>query len=169
MQPLFIIGFMGAGKTTVGKLVAEKLQRPFCDLDREIESAESRSIDQLFEMRGERGFRDVERATLRRVAVHDDAVIACGGGVVTDEGCRSLLDGHGDVVYLVVTPEAALARVGTDTSGRPLLPGTPADAVSLMSSREQHYVGAADLTVLTVGRTPEEVADRIVEWVWSRT
>jgi shikimate kinase len=169
MRPLFLIGFMGAGKTTVGRLVAERLDRPFCDLDREIESAESRSVDQLFELRGEEGFRAIERETLHRVAAHPDAIIACGGGVVTDEGCRALLDGSGDVVYLAVSPEEAMLRVGGETLGRPLLRDAHLDdASALLSSRERLYDAVADATILTVGRTPDEVADRVAEWVRSR-
>jgi shikimate kinase len=169
MRPLFLIGFMGAGKTTVGRLVAIKLGRAFCDLDREIESAESRSVEELFELRGEEGFRAVERDTLKRVAGHDEAVIACGGGVVTDEGCRAVLGGDSDVVYLAVSPEEAMARIGGDSSVRPLLRDAHLDAAAaLMSSRERLYEEAADFTVLTVGRTPEEVAERVAAWVRSR-
>jgi shikimate kinase len=169
MRPIFLIGFIGAGKTTVGRLVAEKLDRAFCDLDREIESAASRSVDQLFEMRGEAGFREVERETLERVSGHEEAIIACGGGVVTDEGSRQLLPERGDVVYLAVTPEEAIARIGADTVGRPLIRGEfAATAPALLASRERLYEQVADLTVVTLGKTPEQVADRIVEWARGR-
>jgi shikimate kinase len=164
IQPLFLIGFMGSGKSTVGRLIAERLERPFCDLDEEIEIAEGRSIDELFERVGEEGFRDLERLALMRVGGHRDAVIACGGGVVTDEGSRAMLRDFGQVVYLAVTPEEALRRVGSEYAGRPLLRGSlPLDrATSLMSGRERLYASTADLTIPTVGHTPEAIADRII-------
>jgi shikimate kinase len=170
MRPLFLVGFMGAGKTTVGRLVAGRLGRPFFDLDREIEVEEGRSVDELFALGGEKGFRDAERAALRRVSVGPEAVVACGGGVVTDEASRAQLCASGDVVYLSVSPAEALARVGDETAGRPLLRGTGIDAVTLlMSSRERLYDSVAGCTISTIGHTPEEVADRVVAWVGSRT
>ncbi len=166
MRPLFLIGFMGAGKTTVGRIVADRLGRPFTDLDRWIEESTERSIDELFEQRGEDGFRDIERRALEVSAHLPDAVIACGGGIVTDEDSRRLLEESGDVVYLAVNAEEALARVGGEYTGRPLLSGAdPVGAAALLQLRELLYEEAADFTVDTVGHGPQSVADRIVEWV----
>lgn len=169
VRPLLLIGFMGAGKTTVGRLVADALGRPFCDLDTEIEGSTGRTVDELFATLGETGFRDREREALRRLCGREGLVVACGGGVVTDEGSRALLRECGDVIYLIVSSEEALARVGSEHSGRPLLRGTSADAAaSLLHSRERLYEAEADFGVLTSGRTPQEIADRIVTWVRSR-
>jgi len=165
-RPVFLIGFMGAGKSTVGRIVAERLERPFCDLDREIENAEGRNVDELFAKLGEAGFRDAERAALRRVAAHKDAVVACGGGVVTDEGSRAILHDSGEVIYLAVTPEEAIARVGAETAGRPLLRDAGFGGVAgVLASRERLYQSVADFTIPTVGHTPEEIAGRIVLWI----
>jgi shikimate kinase len=163
MRDVFLIGFMGAGKSTVGRVVAERLGAPFVDLDEEIERAEGTSVGRLFESGGEPGFRDAERRALRRVAAQGGTVVACGGGCVTDEGCRTLLDGAGPVVYLRVTSQEALARVGSDTTGRPLLRnGDPSAVADLLRSREALYEAAADLIVDTSERTPDEIADEIV-------
>lgn len=162
MRPVFIIGFMGAGKSTVGHLLAGSLGRPFLDLDTEIEKVESKTVDELFVDAGESGFREAERAALLRAAQVPDAIVACGGGVVTDEGSRSILLGSGTVVYLAVSPEEALARVGAETVGRPLLRGArPEAATALLRSRERLYETVADIIVDTVGRSPEAVAGEI--------
>jgi shikimate kinase len=165
VRPLFLVGFMGAGKTTVGRLLAGTLGRPFTDLDESIESRTGRSIDDLFTDLGEEGFRDAERDALAAVARERDAVVACGGGIVTDDHSREALAASGDVVYLEVSADEALARVRDRLVGRPLLQGAdPAGAAALLGLRERLYEAVADLTVDTVGRSPEEVADRIAAW-----
>jgi shikimate kinase len=166
MRPLYLIGFMGAGKSTVGRLVAALLERPFCDLDKEIEITAGRGIDEIFQQLGEIGFRDLEYAALERICGHPDAVVACGGGIVTDERSVDCLRQTGDVVYLAVTANEALARIAGELHGRPLLAGPdPAGAASLLGLRERLYERAADFTVDTVGRTADTVAQRIIEWL----
>lgn len=166
MKPLFIIGFMGAGKTTVGALVAERLGRTFLDLDAEIEREQGTTVAQLFATLGESGFRDAERTALTRVAELPGVVVACGGGVVTDDGSHAILRERGVVVYLQVSPEEAIARVGRELSGRPLLrDGGLSTAAALLKSRERLYEAAADLVVDTADRTPSEIADEVVTLV----
>jgi shikimate kinase len=161
MGGVYLIGFMGAGKTTVGRLLAERLSRPFADLDDEIVAQQGASVSDIFATRGETGFRDAERAALARLAA-TDAVVACGGGVVTDDGSRAVLARAGTVVYLRVSADEALARVGSDTSERPLLrDADPAAAASLLASREALYAAAADLSIDTAGLSPDAVADEI--------
>lgn len=164
--PLYIVGFMGAGKSTVGRIVAQLMDRPFCDLDKEIEITAGRGIDEIFEQSGESGFRDLEFDALERVCGHDDAIVACGGGIVTDERSVALLERSGDVVYLAVTAKEALARVAGELHGRPLLAGPdPAGAAALLGLRERLYERVADFTIDTVGTSPDRVAERIVEWM----
>lgn len=166
VRPLFLVGFMGAGKTTVGRLVAQRLGRPFVDLDDEIEAGTGRSVAEIFAGGGEAAFREAERDALAAVSALRDVVCACGGGVVTDPGCRALLESSGDVVYLVVSVEEALARCGSDATVRPLLRGGGLEsAAELLSARTRLYEAAADLTVGTTGRAPEQVADAIVDWM----
>lgn len=163
MSTVFLIGFMGAGKSTVGRLLAARLGRPFFDLDAEIERERGTDVAAIFAAGGESAFRDAERAALSALAARDDAVVACGGGVVTDAGSRKVL-GHGTVAYLRVSSEEALARIGSETAGRPLLRGgDPSAASELLGSRESLYASVADMSLDTSGRTPETMADRIVE------
>jgi shikimate kinase len=164
-RPLYLVGFMGAGKSTVGRFVASRLQRPFSDLDKEIEITEGRSVEELFESAGESGFRDLEWAALQRVSAHSDAVVACGGGIVTDERSVDLLRETGDVIYLAVTADEAMSRIRDEVHGRPLLAGPdPVGAAALLGLRERLYEAVADFTVDTVGKSAEEVAGRVVEW-----
>jgi shikimate kinase len=166
VRPLFLVGFMGAGKTTVGRILADSLGRRFVDLDRAIEESTGRSVDQLFEEVGEEGFRDAERDALTVAALDAGSVVACGGGIVTDDASREALANAGDVAYLEVSAGEALARVGGRFGGRPLLQGAdPAGAAALLGLRERLYEEVADFTVDTVGRTPAEVAERIAAWV----
>lgn len=162
MSSVFMIGFMGAGKSTVGRLVAGSLGIPYLDLDAEIEKRLGATVGQIFDRRGEGAFRDAEREELARAAHGPDAVVSCGGGVVLDERNRAVLSGAGPVVYLHVTPEVALARV-KGSPDRPLLRDPDPDAAAaLLGAREALYKEAADITVETVGRSPEEVAADVV-------
>src|SRR5664280_1125274 len=166
MRPLYIVGFMGAGKSTVGRILSQMLDRPFCDLDKEIEITAGRGIDEIFESMGEEGFRDLEFEVLERVCGHADAVVACGGGIVTEERSVERLRATGDVVYLMVTADEALARVSSELHGRPLLSGpSPAGAAALLGLRERLYEAVADFSIDTVDKTPDEVAKRIMEWL----
>jgi shikimate kinase len=163
VRPVFIIGFMGAGKSTVGGIVAARLGRPFVDLDGEIERREGRTVAELFAAEGESGFRKAERAALAEVARQPGIVVACGGGVATDEDSYAILRESGTVVYLQVSPEEAVARVGSEVHGRPLLRGGSLEsAASLLGSRERVYDAVADITVDTCGREPAAIADEVV-------
>lgn len=168
MNAVFLVGFMGAGKTTVGRLLAASLGTAFTDIDEEIVREQGRSVSEIFAAGGETGFRDAERAALGAAAARG-GVIACGGGVVTDEGSRALLSDAGAVVYLRVSSDEAIARCGSEISGRPLLRACdPAAAAALLASRESLYSAAATITVETEGRTPAEVADAISEALRAR-
>jgi len=165
VRPLFLVGFMGAGKSTVGPILAARLGRPFIDLDDVIEDETGRTVAQLFDEVGEDGFREAERHALSAVAKEPSMIVACGGGIVVNADSRALLSASGDVVYLTVSADEALSRVHDQLESRPLLQGAdPAGAASLLGLRERLYEQVADLTVGTVGHTPAEVADRIAEW-----
>ena len=169
-RPIFLVGFMGAGKSTVGPILARDLGEDFVDLDCRIELATGSTIAELFDERGEEGFRVAERDALERAISEAPAVVACGGGIVTDELSRGVLTHGGDVVYLAVTAHEALARVHDQLETRPLLQGAdPAGAAALLGLRERLYKKVADLTVDTVGRTPDEIAATIAAWAEVRS
>jgi shikimate kinase len=166
MGHVFLIGFMGAGKSTVAALVADHLGRPFVDLDRDIEAIAGRAVAAIFAEDGETAFRQLERQALLALATTSDSIVACGGGVVTRDENRATLKALGQVVYLRVTAEETLARVGADP-GRPLLAGGGGllAATALLDARECLYSAIADEVLDTVGLAPDAVADRVVAFV----
>ncbi len=162
MSHVFLTGFMGAGKSTVGALVAERLGRPFLDLDAVIGEREGASVADIFSARGETGFREAEHAALVALVERGPSVVATGGGAVLREDNQALLRRHGTVVYLAVSPEEAMARLG-DAGDRPLLAGEGlAAARSILDSRLALYRATADAVVDTGGRTPAEVAEAVI-------
>lgn len=163
MSHIFIVGFMGAGKSTVGRLLSKRLGLPFVDMDERIEDTVGRDIPAIFAEQGEASFRTAESRVLSALRNETDSVVACGGGVVLADSNRSTLKELGSVVYLRVTPGEALARIGTGRS-RPLLAdGGVMMAGQLLQARESLYESTADITVNTVGKSREQVAGEAAE------
>lgn len=163
MSHVFLVGFMGAGKTTVSKLVGHSLGRPVVDVDAQIEAVSGRSVREIFEDVGEDAFRALETEQLTALSEADPSIVACGGGIVVRDENRVLLKRLGMVVYLKVSAGETLARVGSDGT-RPLLsgPGGAIAATALLEAREVLYAAVADVTIDTVGRTVDEVAEDVV-------
>ncbi|MDY0341438.1 MAG: 3-dehydroquinate synthase [Coriobacteriia bacterium] len=162
MSHIFLTGFMGAGKSTVGRLLAERLGRPFVDLDVLIEEREGAPVRELFRERGEEGFRRGEHDALAALGASPDAVVATGGGVILREDNRVTMKQLGKVVYLAVTPEEAIARVG-DGADRPLLAGVDLPAVrAILDARLSLYAATADSVVDTVGRSADAVTTDVL-------
>lgn len=154
---IVLVGFMGAGKTTVGRLLAERLDLPFADSDLVIEQRLGRSVRDIFETDGEAGFREIEHSMIDDLLKGPEAVLALGGGALGDTRTRSAVRAA-TVVYLDVPFDEAMERVGGDQD-RPLLrrPGVE----QLHARRLALYQQAADITVATNGRSPAEVAEEI--------
>ena len=161
---LFLVGFMGAGKSTVADRLAEALGEPCVDLDDRVVETAGKPIAAIFADDGEDAFRDLESLVLQSLAGEPPSVVACGGGIVLRPENRALLKELGSVIYLEVTAGEALARIG-DAKTRPLLAGSSGAlaATSLLSAREALYRSVADLTVDTVGRTPTEITQQILD------
>jgi shikimate kinase len=155
---IVLIGFMGAGKTTVGQLLADRLGRQFTDSDHVIEAGQGVSIPDIFETRGEAAFRQVEAETITGLLAGPDVVLAVGGGALTTRQVREALAGH-QVVLLDVALAEALERVASDP-GRPMLHRP--DVSGLYNSRIDGYRAAADVVVPVSGRSPSEVADDVI-------
>ena len=160
---LVLVGLMGAGKTTVGQLCAERLARPFVDTDELVEAATGSTVAEIFAAEGEAGFRARERvAVVDACAAPDPLVIACGGGAVLDAGNRAALKRAGRVVWLRASPAVLSERVGSDPA-RPLLTDGPVPTLArLAETRAAAYEDAADAAVDTEGLAPAEVADAVL-------
>ena len=159
-----IVGPPGAGKTTIGRLVADKLGSELRDTDADVERAAGKPISEIFVDDGEAEFRTLERAAVAAALAEHDGVVALGGGAVLDEGTRALLASL-RVVFLDVGLADAASRVGLNRD-RPLLIGNPrAQLNRLMNERRPLYEQVATITVDTSGRTPEDVADEVLRHV----
>lgn len=158
---LWLVGMMGSGKTSVGRLVADRLGLPFLDLDDDVATRTGRTIGEVFADEGEEGFRRYETEALER-ASGTAAVVATGGGAVLRPGNVELMRGHGFVVWLRAEASVLVARVGAG-EGRPLLVDGPADAIHrLASQRAETYRAAAHVVVDTDGRDPETIATEVI-------
>ncbi|MGW1725245.1 shikimate kinase [Streptomyces sp. NPDC002306] len=151
-----LVGPMGVGKSTVGRLLAERLGVAYRDSDDDIVEAQGRSVAEIFVDEGETAFREIEKESVRRALAAHDGVLALGGGAVLDAGTRGLLAGL-RVVYLSMDVEEAVKRTGLNTA-RPLLAVNPRKQWrELMEARRHLYEEIATAVVATDGRTPEEV------------
>ncbi len=158
-QPVFLIGFMGSGKTSVARKLARKCGVASVDMDTYIERRENRSISEIFETDGEEAFRDIESEALTELLKLDPALIACGGGVITRPANCEAMTSSGLVVYLKVTPEEAAERI-SDVSTRPLFQDL-SQARSRYEEREPLYEELADLTIETAGRPIPLIAQEL--------
>lgn len=166
---LVLIGMMGTGKSTVGRLLADRLGRPFADTDVAVERATGGTVAAVFDRAGERAFRAVESEEVRRIAALRGQVLAVGGGAVLDASNVTFLRATGDLVLLDASPEELAARVGGD-DGRPLIAGSDDPAAvlaTLRAERDEVYLAAAAHLVDTTGRTPEQVAEQVLDWAVS--
>ncbi len=158
---VYLVGFMGAGKTTVGQRLAARLGCPFVDLDESIEARAGMSVRAIFERRGEPEFRAMEREALRETLRHPRVVVATGGGTVTFEANRELIAANGVSVWLRAPFDAIAARIGGEgKSDRPLF-RDEAQAFALYRERLPAY-RRSDLEVAVApAEEPEEIAARI--------
>lgn len=155
-----LVGPPGAGKTTVGTLLAEALGVPFRDVDADIETTAGKPIPEIFIDEGEEHFRALERAAVAGALATFDGVLALGGGAILAAETRELLAGH-TVVYLSVELSDAVSRVGLG-AGRPLLALNPRATLKyLLDQRRPLYEQVATVTVVTDGRTPQDIAGEL--------
>jgi shikimate kinase len=159
-----LIGFMGTGKTAVGKLLAERLGREFIEMDALIEEKVGKTIPEIFKQDGEITFREREVEATREVAEKENVVIACGGGIVLNQINIDRLRKQSMIVYLTASPDAILKRTSSDKNERPLLvaedKASKVDA--LLKLRKPFYERAADITVDTSELEVTEVVEQIL-------
>ena len=157
-----LTGFMGSGKTTVGKVLADFLGCPFMDLDDLVVKKAGKSIPDIFAQDGEPAFRQLEAQVLRKTVekyAESTAVLALGGGAVLAPSSAALLHEKTVCIYLRATLETLLARLEGETAGRPLADASLADR---LASREPIYEETAHVIIDTDGLSPDEVADEII-------
>lgn len=164
MSNIILVGPMGAGKSTIGRLLAKELRVPFKDSDKEIEQRTGANIPWIFDVEGEQGFREREQATIADLCQLDGLVLATGGGAVMRKENRDALQAGGQVVYLHASVTQQIGRTARDRN-RPLLrAGNPSRILSdLMAQRDPLYREIADLVIETDERPPRMVVQEILE------
>ena len=163
---IFIVGPMGSGKSTVGKIISNELFLNFYDTDEEIETRTGASIDWIFDLEGEDGFRKRESKILEEMVQKNSIVLSTGGGIILSESNRELLSSRGSVFYLATPIAVQLERTSKDKD-RPLLKnGDPGKILEeLHMARESLYEAVADHIVNTEGKSSQEVSEEIIKLV----
>lgn len=160
---IFLIGLMGAGKTTIGRQLAQSLGKNFLDSDHEIEARTGVNIPLIFELEGEDGFREREAIVIDELTKRENIVLATGGGVVLREKNRQNLKQRGTVIYLQASVDQLLERTRKDKN-RPLLQTADPRARlnSLLDEREPLYLELADLVITTGQGSIRSVVEKII-------
>lgn len=161
MKQVILVGFMGAGKTTIGKLLAKRKGMPYYDIDEEIVQDQKQTIAAIFAKSGEEAFRELETAKLQEL-LGKNGVISTGGGIVLNTDNRELLTSHPAVFYLQTSPTTFLERLKEDTS-RPLIQQkTMAEVKAIFEPRVPLYEGVASHIITTDEKSPEVIVEEII-------
>ncbi len=154
MNNLYIIGFMGAGKSTIGNLLKEKTKQNFCDLDIEIEKLTNLKISKIFEIYGERYFRKLETKILKDVVKQKNYIVATGGGTVLKRKNLKLIQKSGIIIFLNCPLSICLMRIKDKTS-RPLLLNSKRKIENMFNKRQKKYLKIADITIKNQSTTKD--------------
>jgi shikimate kinase len=163
---IFLIGPMGAGKTSVGRYLAKQLNKDFYDSDEEIENKTGVSLSWIFDLEGMAGYRQREMRIIDDLSTLSNIVLSTGGGCVETPEVRDCLRQRGMVIYMEVSLQTQLNRLKRDKK-RPLLQGeNPQEVlIRLWEEREPHYENIADFTVITDNRSVRDVCEDIFNWL----
>lgn len=159
-RPVFFIGFMGAGKTSVARKLARMCSIASIDMDTYLERREGKRVKDIFKKVGETGFRDIETDVLRELVEKEPFLISCGGGVVLREENRHILKRYGFVIHLKVTSDEAKSRI-SDLSTRPLFQDVES-ARKIAEDRLPLYEETADITIDTIGKSVTTIANEVL-------
>ena len=161
---IFLIGFMGSGKSSVSRVLHKKYHMEQLEMDEEIERQEKMTISEIFEKKGEACFRDLETNLLEALTDRENLVVSCGGGTAMREENVQIMKKHGRIVLLKASPETVYERV-KNSHARPLLEGNMNVSYirSLLEGRMPAYEAAADILVETDGKKIEEICREILE------
>lgn len=162
MKTIVLIGMMGSGKTTIGKLLGEKLTLRSIDIDVIIEHNEKRTISEIFQNEGEKYFRNIERETIKKNFTNKDLIISLGGGAFEDQLTQKLLLKNSTVIYLKTSPNVILERIKNNTN-RPLLKNqmTVEKIQSIILQRQKNYE-LANITILTDNKNTDKIVEEIL-------
>lgn len=162
MKTIVLIGMMGSGKTTIGKLLGEKLTLRSIDIDVIIEQNEKRTVSEIFQNEGEKYFRNIERETIKKIFTNKDLIISLGGGAFEDQLTRELLLKNSTVIYLKTSPNVILERIKNNTN-RPLLKNqmTVEKIQSIILQRQKNYE-LANITILTDNKNTDKIVEEIL-------
>jgi len=163
---IFIVGPMGSGKSTVGKIISDELFLNFFDTDDEIESRTGASIDWIFDLEGEEGFRKRESSILEEMVKQNSIVLSTGGGIILSDSNREMLSSRGTVFYLSTPISVQIERTSKDKD-RPLLKnGDPGEILArLQKERKGLYESVSDHVIETENKSSQEVATEIINLV----
>ncbi len=160
MRNIYIVGFMCSGKSTVGKILADRLSLSFVDVDEEIEKQYKKKIKDIFKEKGESFFRELERKKIEEISNRKNLVVSTGGGLGANLGNMNLMKKTGIVIWLKVPFAEIIKRCGKDTE-RPLLQLPEDKLKNLFIEREDIY-RLADITIDTHGKKPEDIVSEIL-------
>ncbi len=161
---IIMVGFMGSGKTTVGRILAKKIGYEFFDTDKYIEKKEQMTINEIFATKGEPYFRALELEVAKEISTSENKVIGTGGGMVKNDEIMRLLKANGIVIYLKASPGKIAHNLRNDDS-RPLLAGGDkyGKIKALLAQREPLYIKAADIIINTDRKVPKSAAMDIID------
>ncbi len=163
---IFLVGPMGVGKTTIGKKLARKLKKKFIDSDKEIEKKTGATINLIFDVEGETGFRERESKIIDELTMREGIVMATGGGVVLSDTNRRLLRERGIVVYLGASPDLLLERTAYDQSRPLLMTGDRLKKIkTLLQDREPFYLEVSDKSIKVDGMAIKEIVSVISKFL----
>lgn len=165
---IILIGFMGAGKTTVGRNISKKFNLDFIDMDNEIEKKENCSIPEIFDKYGEKYFRSLETQLLKELTTKENVIISTGGGIVTKDENLDILINEKKVIYLDATPETIIKHVSNEINQRPLLKNSldiKKTIGELLNQRKEKYKAASDIVIDVNNKNIEEVICQILVYI----
>lgn len=160
---IILIGFMGSGKTTIGRALSQALDKTFIDMDQEVQKQENRTITEIFQTDGETYFRNLETEFLKSLKEMNNSIISTGGGVIIKDENINILKDLGTVIFLHADVEQIINNVGHDKS-RPLLQTDDYKETirELLESREGKYLSAANIIIQTTGKSIVSIVNEII-------
>lgn len=169
MKNIILTGFMGTGKTEVGRELAQLKGMRLIDVDKEIEKSEKMTINDIFRQFGEQKFRELEAAAIERISRQDNIIIATGGGAVLTQQNIDVMKKTGVIICLLATPETILRRT-SNTTERPLLQvENPLEKIKELLNFRKPFYEKADIMIDTEEKTPLQIAEEIIEKIKNRT